>query len=280
MLQKLKVATGFQPSSFLETGRGRCKGNSRITYGYSLVKGKANHPMEDYHVAEFNCIYKQDIGLFAIYDGHLGHHVANYLQNHLFHNILKQPGFWKNPAEAMLQAYENTDKTILKNTHELGLGGSTAVTAILMLKSEKLLVGNVGDSRAVLCKDGHAIQLSVDHEPKQERGVIERKGGFVTTHPGDVPRVDGQLAVARAFGDKSLKSHLSCEPDIVDVPLDASCEFLILASDGLWKVMENQEAIDLVRKTKDPESASKKLAEEAVQRKSKDDISCIVVRLH
>lgn len=62
------------------------------------------------------------------------------------------------------------------------------------------------------------------------------------TNPGDVPRVDGQLAVARAFGDRSLKIHLSSEPDVVVTKIDDETEFVILASDGLWKV-----GIDLVK---------------------------------
>lgn len=95
---------------------------------------------------------------------------------------------------------------------------------------------------------------------------------------GDVPRVDGQLAVARAFGDKSLKVHLSSVPDIKVEVVDETTEYLILASDGLWKVMNNQEAVDLVKKVKDPMAAAKQLAQEAANRKSKDDISCIVVR--
>ncbi|KAI5073356.1 hypothetical protein GOP47_0011369 [Adiantum capillus-veneris] len=278
VLKKLKIATGLQSSSPAHSGRGRSKGSSRIAYGFSLAKGKANHPMEDYHFAEFQCIHNQEIGLFAIFDGHLGHDVPSYLQSNLFENIIGQPEFWKNPRAATFKAYGTTDKTILRKAPELGFGGSTAVTAILM-KDGRLQVANVGDSRAVLCKSGHAVQLSVDHEPKDERKMIERKGGFVTMLPGDVPRVDGQLAVARAFGDKNLKAHLSCEPDIVDVVLDASDENLILASDGLWKVMENQEAVDLIRKVKDPESAAKMLVEAALLRKSRDDISCIVVRL-
>lgn len=53
---------------------------------------------------------------------------------------------------------------------------------------------------------------------------------------GDVPRVDGQLAVARAFGDKSLKIHLSSEPDVTIDMIDDTAEFIILASDGIWKV--------------------------------------------
>lgn len=54
---------------------------------------------------------------------------------------------------------------------------------------------------------------------------------------GDVPRVNGQLAVSRAFGDKSLKSHLRSDPDIRDINVDANTDILILASDGLWKVL-------------------------------------------
>lgn len=53
---------------------------------------------------------------------------------------------------------------------------------------------------------------------------------------GDVPRVDGQLAVARAFGDKSLKKHLSSEPFVMSESIDDETEFAVLASDGLWKV--------------------------------------------
>jgi serine/threonine protein phosphatase PrpC len=53
---------------------------------------------------------------------------------------------------------------------------------------------------------------------------------------GDVPRVDGQLAVARAFGDKSLKEHLSSEPDVAMEMIDDDTDCIILASDGLWKV--------------------------------------------
>ena len=55
---------------------------------------------------------------------------------------------------------------------------------------------------------------------------------------GDVPRVDGQLAVARAFGDKNLKVHLSSDPDVLDMNLNETDEVLILASDGLWKVFK------------------------------------------
>lgn len=54
---------------------------------------------------------------------------------------------------------------------------------------------------------------------------------------GDVARVNGQLAVSRAFGDKNLKLHLRSDPDVENADIDADTDLLILASDGLWKVL-------------------------------------------
>jgi len=277
---KDKVKDAFS-SSGPETGKGKTKlSGKRVEHGYHLVKGKSNHPMEDYLVAEYRQVGEHDLGLFAIFDGHLGHTVPDFLRSHLFDNILSEPEFLSDPKTAIQKAYQLTDEKILENASELGRGGSTAVTAILIGsdKSVKLVVANVGDSRAVISKNGVAEQLSVDHEPNMERQTIEKKGGFVSNLPGDVPRVDGQLAVARAFGDRSLKKHLSSEPYVIDETITENSDFLILASDGLWKVMSNQEAVDEIKDFKDAQAAAKHLTEQAVNRKSKDDISVIVVK--
>ncbi|CAI0446210.1 unnamed protein product [Linum tenue] len=258
------------------SGRGK-NHDGVIKFGFSLVKGKANHPMEDYHVAKFVQIQGHELGLFAIYDGHLGDGVPSYLQKNLFPNILKEEEFWAFPDRSISKAYERTDQDILSQGSDLGRGGSTAVTAIL-INGQRLLVANVGDSRAVLSRGGQAVQMSIDHEPSTERGSIEDRGGFVSNMPGDVPRVNGQLAVSRAFGDKSLKSHLRSDPDVRESSIDNSTDVLILASDGLWKVMSNQDAVDMARKIKDPHKAAKQLTTEALKRDSKDDISCVVVR--
>ncbi|GAB2292007.1 hypothetical protein Dimus_026255 [Dionaea muscipula] len=263
-----------RPSAGSGKGRGH---QSSVKYGFSLVKGKAHHPMEDYHVAKFILVNGHELGLFAIYDGHLGDSVPAYLQKHLFSNILKEEEFWTDPSRSISKAYERTDQEILSHNPDLGRGGSTAVTAIL-IDGQKLYVANVGDSRAILSRHGQAEQMTTDHEPNTERGSIENRGGFVSNMPGDVARVDGQLAVSRAFGDKSLKSHLRSDPDIKHADLDHDTDLLILASDGLWKVMSNQEAVDIARKIKDPLKAAKQLATEALNRESKDDISCVIVR--
>ncbi|PWA89569.1 protein phosphatase 2C family protein [Artemisia annua] len=185
--------------------------------------------------------------------------------------------FWVDPKRSISNAYEKTDEAILSHESDLGRGGSTSVTAVL-INGQRLWVANLGDSRAVLSKGGEAIQMSTDHEPSTERVSIEHKGGFVSNMPGDVPRVNGQLAVSRAFGDKSLKSHLRSDPAIHDTTVDNKTDLLVLASDGLWKVMDNQEVVDIARRIKDPQKAAKRLIAEALKRESKDDISCVVVR--
>ena len=77
-------------SSGVDTGKGKSKMSKHITHGFHCIKGKSNHDMEDYVVSEFKKKDDSELGLFAIFDGHLGHDVAKYLQNHLFDNILKE----------------------------------------------------------------------------------------------------------------------------------------------------------------------------------------------
>lgn len=94
-----------------------------------------------------------------------------------------QEQFRYDPHSSIVSAYEKTDQAILSHSSDLGRGGSTAVTAILM-NGRHLWVANVGDSRAVLSRGGQAIQMTVDHEPHTERLSIEDKGGFVSNMPG------------------------------------------------------------------------------------------------
>ncbi|XP_076896942.1 putative protein phosphatase 2C 39 [Bidens hawaiensis] len=261
----------------IDTGKGRSKINRKITHGYQSVEGKMPHSAEDYVFAQFKQVADNELGLFAVFDGHSGQEVPEYLRSHLFNNIINEPDFWMEPEEAIKRAYAYTDSTIMNKAIKKRKGGSTAVTAILV-NCEKLVVANVGDSRAVICQDGVAKQLSVDHEPNKERKVIEEKGGFITEFQGDCARVDGNLAMSMAFGDRRLKEHISSEPDVWVGDVDDESEFMILASDGIWKVMSNEEAVDCVKDVEDPRLAAKRLIKEALMRKSRDDISCIVVR--
>uniref|UniRef100_A0A0E0I711 protein-serine/threonine phosphatase n=1 Tax=Oryza nivara TaxID=4536 RepID=A0A0E0I711_ORYNI len=122
----LDLTTGLQ-----KMGRSKLSTN-KVTHGFHLLEGRSGHDMEDYHVAEYKYANNHEFGLFAIYDGHLGDKVPSYLKANLFNNILKEPLFWTNPQEAIKNAYSSTNKYILENSKQLGPGGSTAVTAIVV----------------------------------------------------------------------------------------------------------------------------------------------------
>ncbi|XP_009599902.1 probable protein phosphatase 2C 58 isoform X2 [Nicotiana tomentosiformis] len=264
----------------VEVSVGDQKQQRRVSHGFHLVEGKMKHGMEDYLVAENRKMDGHNLGLYAIFDGHSGREVAEYLQSHLFDNILSEPDFWKNPVTAFKKAYRDTDNDILENV--VGAqGGSTAVTAIL-IDQKQLLVANVGDSRAILIQRGNIKQITVDHESdkEEERDLVESKGGFVIKGPGNVPRVDGQLAMTRAFGDAKLKDHITVEPNVTIEKIDRDTDFIILASDGLWKVMSNEEVAECIRGIEHGKKAAEELITEALMRGSPDDISCVVVMFH
>lgn len=92
--------------------------------------------------------------------------------------------------------------------------------------------------------------MSEDHKPNRpdERQRIESAGGVVVW--AGTWRVGGVLAVSRAFGDRMLKKYVVAIPDIKEETLVSHDEFIIMASDGLWDVIENQEAVDFVRDVK------------------------------
>ncbi|GAV74091.1 PP2C domain-containing protein, partial [Cephalotus follicularis] len=86
--------------------------------------------------------------------------------------------------------------------------------------------------------------------------------------------------VTRSIGDDDLKPAVTAVPEITETILSAEDEFLVMASDGLWDVVSNAEVVNIMRDTvKEPAMCSKRLATEAAERGSKDNITVIVVFL-
>lgn len=141
--------------------------------------------------------------------------------------------------------------------------GCTA-NVVLILPGEpygSVMCANCGDSRAVLCRGGRVVELSHDHKPNQarEKNRIEAAGGYVEVIAGGPRqhyRVNGNLNLSRAVGDLEYKkrsdlgpeAQIICStPDIIEETLTAEDEFVVLACDGIWDVMTNQEVVDFVR---------------------------------
>lgn len=139
--------------------------------------------------------------------------------------------------------------------------GCTAVTAYV--RGKKLYVANAGDSRCIMSqRRGTLRELSEDHKPElpAERDRILAAGGYVTAG-----RVNGNLNLTRCIGDHNYKKPdlphakqiISCVPDVCVVDLEeAEPDFVVLACDGIWDVMDNENVINYVRKRLLPKSRS------------------------
>jgi protein phosphatase 1G len=150
--------------------------------------------------------------------------------------------------------------------------GCTALVAVV--SGTDVWVANAGDSRAVLCTAaGAAVALSSDHKPGEpgEAARIRAAGGFVAA-VGGVARVNGSLALSRAIGDLAFKdpAHsppaqvITAEPDVRHFSLSEGDAFLLLACDGVWDVLGNQEAVDVARRALEGEAGSPAAAAEAL----------------
>ncbi|KAM1359478.1 hypothetical protein ACFX11_046463 [Malus domestica] len=267
---------------------------------------------------------------FGIYDGHGGPQVANFCSERLHLALAEELGVIKDDSgdgitgetqqlhweKAFTNCFQRVDdeiggkvsRGIIESNADASevsfepiapeTVGSTAVVALV--SSSHIIVANCGDSRAVLCRGKQAIPLSVDHKPNREDEYerIEASGGKVIQWNGH--RVFGVLAMSRSIGDRYLKPWIIPEPEVMVVPRARDDECLILASDGLWDVMTNEEACDVARKRillwhkkngatplaergtgVDPAAgeAAAYLVTLALQKGSKDNISVVVVDL-
>ncbi|KAK1286535.1 putative protein phosphatase 2C 52 [Acorus calamus] len=252
--------------------------DGRLSCGFSSFRGK-RVTMEDFFDVKLSKVDGQKICMFGIFDGHGGSRAAEYLKEHLFENLIKHPLFMTDTKIAISETYQKTDSEFLDSeSNSLRDDGSTASTAVLV--GRHLYVANVGDSRAVISKAGKAVALSDDHKPNRsdERQRIEKAGGIIMW--AGTWRVGGVLAMSRAFGNRLLKQFVVAEPEIQEDEVDEELEFMVLASDGLWDVVPNEDAVMLAGSEDEPEAAARKLTEAAYTRGSADNITCIVVRFH
>jgi len=129
--------------------------------------------------------------------------------------------------------------------------GCTAVVAVIV--KDEIVCANAGDSRCVFSRNGRAVAMSRDHKPNDhdEAMRIHKAGGFVTDG-----RVNGSLNLSRALGDMEYKQRtdlspkehaVTAFPEVFSCKLHKDDDFVILACDGIWDVMTNQEAVDFVR---------------------------------
>lgn len=251
--------------------------------------------MEDKFVSYQN----DNLEIYFVCDGHGGEKAAQYVSNHLLCNILHNNIQNEEVIEVLTEAikigFELTEKGIIEAEID---DGST--TNLVMIKDNLLIVANLGDSRSVLYSSTEGIvPLSVDHKPdsKLERKRIESIGGQVITDRHGTKRA-GSLAVSRALGDRRYKAPMvkkllpsihegmdliSSEPDIRYRHIKPDDQFIIIACDGIWDVLSNLKAINIVRTAfsygADAELAANILKQKALELRTSDNVTAIVIDL-
>ncbi|XP_013789962.1 probable protein phosphatase 2C T23F11.1 isoform X2 [Limulus polyphemus] len=226
--------------------------NELLKVGASCMQGWRIN-MEDAHTHLLSLPEDHGASFFAVYDGHGGAKVAQYAGSHLHKKIVGHPLYKKgNIEEAIRQGFLAVDTDMLEDeSMKDELAGTTAV--VVLLKGNKIYCGNVGDSRAVASIGGQVQQLSYDHKPGNEAETkrIIAAGGWV-----EFNRVNGNLALSRALGDFVFKKNdkkapeeqiVTAYPDVVVKEITPDHEFIILACDGIWDVMSNEEVVAFVR---------------------------------
>ncbi|XP_059484344.1 proteoglycan 4-like [Neocloeon triangulifer] len=254
------------------------------------VRSSQRRGMEDRHVVvnDFNGIFNvQDdttASYYAVFDGHAGADAAVFSASHV-HQFLAESQFYpSNPVQALKEAILRTDNLYLKKVAAEPRYQSGTTALCTLLRGKMMHVAWVGDSQAVLVRNGKAESVVDPHKPKRpdEEARINAQGGVVLFH--GMWRVNGQLAVSRAIGDANFKPYVCAEAEVRSIPLRVEDEFLIMASDGLLDFVTPQEAAYAVfQQLRDNHenlnAVCSRLINLAKQNGSTDDISVIVIFL-
>jgi len=275
-------------------------GGTAFRVGFAEMNGW-RPSMEDAHV-----IYAQDTwGFFGVFDGHGGDQCSGFIARRINEELVKSG--MPESDDAVTELAFRLDKEFLDSNQP---SGSTGTFVIVQAPSTPggdyhLRVGNIGDSRVLLGRaDGSIFPgpgtdrgLTTDHKPDlpSERARIERTGGNVQEVMG-VARVNGDLAVSRAFGDAqhkntggpSPKDHpVSCAPELQEFDCGPT-DFLMLVCDGISEGSFPNEAVVKLAAEKlqigegqpvDPAQAAIAVCHEAIKCGSKDNLSCMIVLL-
>jgi serine/threonine protein phosphatase PrpC len=263
-------------------------------YSHSLQGKRESNEDQHIHIMNIDGTNPElnSINFFGVFDGHGGKAVSKYLKDNLpqfFINKFKKDIYTKpeSASKYFIKVYDLIQNKMKENHPRfVQYCGSTACVAIQYKEENKnkMWILNVGDSRTVKCnKLNIAEQLTQDHKPNSppEKARIEQLGGKIEFDGVDW-RINN-LSLSRAFGDIDCTPYVTHLPQIYKYKISSSDKFLIFACDGLWDIMQNQDATDFINNLlMDPKykgNYAKDLAEEAYKKGSLDNITVIVYLL-
>jgi len=278
------------------------RGGDAFRVGFAEMNGW-RLTMEDANVIFMQASW----GFFGVFDGHGGSECSAYVAQSLTEELGKCPGEPPKDDAAMKALALKVDAEFLETGQCSGSTGTFAIVTPQAGGRVQLRVGNIGDSRVLLGRaDGTMVEgegtdggLTNDHKPNYpvERARIERNGGRVEEPQGGGPgvaRVNGELAVSRAFGDRQFKETggpepeerpVTADPEFVTVECDPT-DFIILVCDGISEGdFPNREVVKYAAEKlregsqADPGAAAAAICKRALERNSRDNLSCMIVLL-
>jgi protein phosphatase PTC1 len=244
--------------------------------------------MEDFHYIKALLSKKLSCSYFGLFDGHSGKEVGMYLMENL-HKIIHQKIKENNDIEnidnlknIVINSFEQIDQEINSKNFKNETGSTGTVLLLYKDKNsplgKSLLCANVGDSKAYLITKKEMILITKDHKCCDANEVkrIRDSGGIVFRE-----RVFGTLMLTRSFGDKEMKKYgVLSTPDIFMKNIDTEDIFVVIASDGVWDVVEENEILKMSQGSISSNDFSKKIINLAKERDTHDNISCIVIKLN
>ena len=279
--QKKKFTFNFDDSS---SKKSSTQQNNQISQNKYIFKSFSYHEdknlkyrqsMEDIGVTLPDFIPEKKYSLFGIFDGHGGNDVVKYIKDRLPEiiksNISKLNNNYDSIETILTSSFDKIDNEL--KFYDSEHTGSTAT--ILLFQDNIIYCANVGDSGAYIIYDNYLKKISSDHkcsDPKEEARILN-SGGKITKN-----RVMGQLVLSRCLGDLYCKKYgVSNIPDISMNKLDSNVKYVVVASDGVWDVVNENELMNLSKNDKNADGLCKDLVKLAIDKETKDNVSCIVV---
>lgn len=274
-----------------------------LQYGEYWVQGK-RPSMEDAHSAVLDAAHlrlprkrhpqkdhseSSSFAFFGIFDGHGGPRAAEFVAANLFPYLQAEKLKHTDTRSALDSALRQVEDAWMKVAEkEKATDGTCAAVAVI--DGLRLVAASIGDSELVLSRNGQAYAVCEVHNPsrnEEEANRIKEEGGTLDRKRMRVldPEGERSLALSRTIGDlkfKQKRTGVIAEPQIAEYTLQAGDEFLLIGCDGVWDVVQHQEAVDLcanlLRHEKKPHEVAKELVEYAFSKGSTDNISaCIIV---
>nr|CAG8466170.1 8126_t:CDS:2 [Entrophospora candida] len=217
-----------------------------LEIGVATLKGDRKTQMDRFDVG--NYFLNRDYSLLIIYDGHGDEIFSRHAKEHLSELITNDSEFKaKNYKQALINGFQAEDHCLKQTFGDRKKGGTTATAALFLKKSNICYIANVGDSTAVLgIVSGKPQAITVSKDDKSAKAVVEKCRLRRPGHSVNMTRALGDFDF-KALNTPSGEDWISTIPHVHEINLiPHEDDFLIIASDGLWNVYDEQTIVEAI----------------------------------